>query len=99
MSLITDRTSPVKINDFISPPTKILKEVPQGLVIGPFLFSIYLRPIFNIIRKYPNVYYHIYADDIHLLLKLLIDPMNYNAEMFDCNSEITHWLLTYDLQN
>ena len=30
VSFITDRTSYVKIKDFISPPTKIIKGVPQG---------------------------------------------------------------------
>ena len=64
MSFITDRTSSVKINNFISPHTNILKGVLQGSVIGPLLFSIYLRHISSIIRKYPNIYYHIYADDI-----------------------------------
>ena len=96
MSSITDRTSSVKINDFISPPTKILKGVSQGSVLGPLLFSIYLRPISNIIRKYHNIYYHIYTDDIQLLLKLTIDSMNSNSELSDCTSEITHWLLTND---
>ena len=89
MSFITDRTSFVKINDIISPPTTILKGVPQGSVLGPLLFSIYLRPISNIIRKYPNIYYQIYADEIQLLLKLLIDSMNSNSELSDCTSEIT----------
>ena len=92
MSFITDRTSSVKINDFISPHTNILKGVPQGSVLGPLLFS-----ISNIIRKYPNIYYHIYTDDIQLLLKLPIDSMNYNSELSDCTSEITYWLLSNDL--
>ena len=97
MSFITDRTSSVKINDFISPPINILKGVPQGSVLGPLLLSIYLRPIYNIIRKYPNIYYHIYADDIQLQLKLPIDSMNSNSELSDCTSEITYWLLINDL--
>ena len=57
ISFIIDRTSSDKINDFISPPTKILKGVASVSVIGPRL-SIYLRTISNIIRKYPNIYYH-----------------------------------------
>ena len=97
MSFITDRTSSVKINDFISPPTKILKGVSQGSVHGPLLFSIYVRPITNIIRKYRNIYYHIYSDDIQLLLKPPIDSMNSNSELSGCTSEITYWLLTNDL--
>ena len=51
----------------------------------------------NIIRKYHNIYYHICADDIQLLLKLLIDSMNSNSELSDSTSEITNWLLTNDL--
>ena len=97
MSFIIYRTSSVKINDFISPPTIILKGVPQGSVIGSILFSIYLLPISNIIRKYPNIYYQTYADDIQLLLKLPIDSMNSNSELSDCTFDITHWLLTNDL--
>ena len=77
-SFITNRTSSVKINDVMSPPTQILNGVPQGSVIGPLHFLIYVRPISNIIRKYPNISYHIYADDIQLLLKLPIFSMNSN---------------------
>ena len=51
MSFITNLTSYVKINDYISPPTKILKGVSQESVLGPLLLSIYLRHISNIIRK------------------------------------------------
>ena len=71
-SLITNRTSSIKINDFISPPTNIHNGVPQGSVIGPLIFLIYVRPISNIIRKYPNISYHNHADDIQLLLTLPI---------------------------
>ena len=91
-SFVTNRTSSVKINDFISPPTHIHNGVPQGSVLGPLLFLIYVRPISNIIRKYPNISYHIYADDIQLLMTLPIVSMNSNAEL-SCISEIIYWLL------
>ena len=42
-------------------PIKILYGVPQGLVLEPLLFYIYLRPLSNIISKFPNITYHIYA--------------------------------------
>ena len=38
--------------------------IPHGSVLGPSLFSIYLYPLQSIISKYPNIYYHLYADDI-----------------------------------
>ena len=58
---------------------------------------IYLRPISDIIHKYPNISYHIYADDIQLLLKLPIVSINSNSELSDCTSEIIYWLLKNDL--
>ena len=92
-SFITNRTSHVKINDFMSPPTQIHNGVPQGSVLGPLLFLIYVCPISNIFHKYPNISYHIYADDIQLLLKLHIVSTNSNSELSDCTSEIIYWLL------
>ena len=58
-SFLNDRTSSVKVNDYISPPIDILYGVPQGSVLGTLLFSIHLRPLSNIISKLPNITYHI----------------------------------------
>ena len=68
----TDRTSSVQINDFISPPNNISSRVTQGSVLAPLLFSIYLRPLSNIINKFSNISYHKYADDIQPIIKLPI---------------------------
>ena len=55
ISFFTDHTSSVKINDFISPPNNISSGVHQGSVLGPLRFSIYLRPLYNIINKFFNI--------------------------------------------
>ena len=96
-SFLNDRTSSVKVNDYISPPIDILCGVPQGSVLGPLLFSIYLRPLSNIISKFPNITYHIYADDIQLIIKIPVNSLNSNLELLECASDIINWLLRNDL--
>ena len=77
-SFLNDRTSSVKVNDYISPPIDIICGVPQGSVLGPLLFSICFRPLSNIISKFPNITYHIYADDIQLIIKIPVNSLNSN---------------------
>ena len=58
MSYISDRTSSILINVHISSPRNIYYGVPQGSVLGPILFIIYLLPIFDIISKFTLISVH-----------------------------------------
>ena len=66
----------------LSPPNH---GTPQGSVLGPYLFSIYNRPFDNIIKKFPNIHYHIFADDIQLFT---FSPYNSHNTI---NSELTEY--------
>ncbi|PIK50750.1 hypothetical protein BSL78_12389 [Apostichopus japonicus] len=66
-SYITERYQQVKIEDVLSSPRPLVTGVPQGSVLGPVLFSLYLAELSDIIRHH-GVHFHHYADDTQLLL-------------------------------
>ena len=67
-SYITNCSSSVRINTHSSPSRTITHGVPQGSVLGPLLFNIYLLPMFDIFTDYPDISFHTNADDLQLYL-------------------------------
>ena len=51
-SYLEGRTQPVVIRDAPSNTTRVTPGVPQGSVLGPLLFSLYLQPIGDIITAH-----------------------------------------------
>jgi hypothetical protein len=66
-SYLSDLKQKVVIDDEESVTKDIKYGVPQGSVLGPILFTIYMLPLGELIRKH-GLEYHIYADDTQLYI-------------------------------
>jgi hypothetical protein len=65
MSYLSHRTQAININGIFSSSKPITCGVPQGSVLGPLLFSIYLIGLAELIDSF-DINYKPYADDLQL---------------------------------
>jgi hypothetical protein len=87
-----DRLQSVIINNVSSAPCQLITGVPQGSVLGPVLFSIYISDLTTILSKY-NIGHVSYADDLQLFTPTppleIATTLN---KIENCISEIKIWL-------
>ncbi len=91
-SYLTDRMQSVKVGSELSTPTSCKYGVPQGSVLGPLLFSLYIMPIGDIVRQH-SLNFHLYADDNQLYVS--VEPSQTATgvqQIEDCIKDIRAWM-------
>ncbi len=87
----------VSIGEHKSKWTSMTCGVPQGSILAPLLFSLYMLPLSQIMRKH-QIAYHSYADDTQIYLAL--SPNDYSPidSLCQCIDEINSWMCQNFLQ-
>ena len=90
---LTDRTQCIGVEGATSPSQPVLSGVPQGSVLGPLLFIIYIDGLTNALS---NSSMSLYADDL-LLYRTIQSPTDYQALQAEIDS-LSNWISSHKLQ-
>ena len=92
-SYLTHRTPYESLSNYCSAFAPVQSGVSQGSVLGPILFTMYIKPLSAIIDSH-SITHHSFDDDLQLQLQLSAPPDGIFAllhSMQSCISEVKAW--------
>jgi hypothetical protein len=81
-SYLTNRQSQVRVSGILSSPFVVLSGVPQGSVLGPLLFNIFMNDLCDVINY---SWYILFADDVKIF-SVIKSPNDRNRLQSDIDS-------------
>ncbi len=92
-SYLHNRSQSVLINGNMSPDISLSFGVPQGSVLGPLLFTMYVTPLADIANKF-GLLHHFYADDSQLYVSFdpRAVPTRAIATLERCIYSVKRWM-------
>jgi len=92
-SFVSDRKQYVAVGAEQSSSVNCTSGVPQGSVLGPLLFAMYISPVSNVIAAH-SLRYHRYADDTQLYMAVrLSDDDDTFKPVSECVEDVSRWFL------